>query len=58
MIVRERLPFNAEPAPSVLASSQITPVDAFYARNHGPFPDIPAGQWRLTVDGRWTSRSP
>jgi sulfite oxidase len=36
----------------VLASSEITAVDAFYARNHGPFPDIPAGQWRLSVDGR------
>ena len=42
MIVRGQLPFNAEPPPSVLASSEITPVDAFYARNHGPFPDIAA----------------
>ena len=49
MIVRAKLPFNAEPPPSVLASSQITPVDAFYARNHGPFPHIAAGQWQLTV---------
>ena len=51
MIVRSRLPYNAEPPPSVLASSEITAVDAFYARNHGPFPDIPTGEWQLTVDG-------
>ncbi|MGW4771793.1 sulfite oxidase [Nocardia sp. NPDC004278] len=52
MIVRGRLPFNAEPPPSVLAGSEITAVDAFYARNHGPFPDIRTEQWRLGVDGR------
>jgi sulfite oxidase len=51
MIVRGQLPYNAEPPPSVLASSEITAVDAFYARNHGPFPDLPAEQWQLTVDG-------
>jgi sulfite oxidase len=51
MIVRGQLPFNAEPPPSVLASSEITAVDAFYARNHGPFPDIAPHQWQLTVDG-------
>ena len=51
MIVRGQLPYNAEPPPSVLARSEITAVDAFYARNHGPFPDIPAEQWTLTVDG-------
>jgi len=51
MIVRGQLPFNAEPPASVLASSEITAVDAFYARNHGPFPDIASHQWRLTVDG-------
>ncbi|MFG1929392.1 sulfite oxidase [Mycobacterium sp. NPDC048908] len=51
MIVRSQLPYNAEPPPSALASSEITPVDAFYARNHGPFPDIAVDQWQLTVDG-------
>jgi hypothetical protein len=51
MIVRNRLPYNAEPPSSVLASSEITPVDAFYVRNHGPFPDIAVEQWQLTVDG-------
>ena len=51
MIVRDRLPYNAEPPPAVLASSEITPLDAFYARNHGPFPDIAVEQWQLTVGG-------
>jgi sulfite oxidase len=51
MIVRDRLPFNAEPPASVLANAEITAVDAFYSRNHGPFPDIAHDQWRLTVGG-------
>ena len=52
MIVRGHLPYNAEPPPPVLASSEITPIDAFYARNHGPFPDIAPRRWRLAIDGR------
>lgn len=51
MIVRGHLPFNAEPPAAVLASGDITPVDAFYARNHGPIPEITPQHWRLTVDG-------
>src|SRR5689334_20590643 len=51
MIVRARLPYNAESPPAVLADGDITPINAFYARNHGPFPDIPAEDWQLTVDG-------
>ncbi|HYZ67813.1 MAG TPA: sulfite oxidase, partial [Mycobacterium sp.] len=51
MIVREQSPFNAEPPASVLADDEITPVDAFYARNHGPFPEIAPRQWRVTVAG-------
>jgi sulfite oxidase len=51
MIVRGRLPYNAEPPPAVLAGSDITPIDAFYGRNHGPFPDIAPQRWRLAVGG-------
>jgi sulfite oxidase len=51
IIVRTQLPFNAEPPASVLAGGEITAVDAFYSRNHGPFPDITPAQWHLTVDG-------
>ncbi len=52
MIVRKQRPYNAEPPAAVLAESDITPIDAFYARNHGLFPDIAAEQWHLTVEGR------
>lgn len=52
MIVRGRLPYNAEPPARVLASNGLTPVDAFYSRNHGVIPDIAAQQWRLSIDGR------
>ena len=51
MIVRGELPFNAEPPGTVLAEGEITAVEAFYARNHGPFPDITPHHWHLTVDG-------
>jgi sulfite oxidase len=51
MIVRGELPFNAEPPGAVLAEGEITALEAFYARNHGPFPDITPHQWHLTVDG-------
>lgn len=51
MIVRDQSPFNAEPPAAVLAEGGITALDAFYARNHGAFPDIPVKEWRLTVDG-------
>ena len=52
MIVRAYLPYNAKPPPAVLANGDITPIDAFYARNHGPIPNIAPQRWRLTVDGR------
>src|SRR6476661_6652734 len=51
MIVRDQSPFNAEPPAAVLAEGGITALDAFYARNHGAFPDIPVEEWRLTVAG-------
>jgi len=50
-IVSDQLPFNAEPPASALAPREITTLDAFYCRNHGPFPDIAPPQWSLTVDG-------
>lgn len=51
MIVHADFPYNAEPPPAVLAAGGLTPVDAFYARNHGPIPDIAPQRWGLTVDG-------
>ncbi len=52
MIVRAHFPYNAEPPPGVLAGGGITPIDAFYARNHGRFPNTAPQYWRLAVNGR------
>jgi len=51
MIVHETDPYNAEPACDALAGRMLTPLDSFYARNHGPVPLIDPQEWRLTVDG-------
>lgn len=51
VIVHDRRPFNAESAPGALARDDITGLDAFYCRNHGPIPDIATDDWRLSVDG-------
>ncbi|OBF45778.1 sulfite oxidase [Mycobacterium sp. 852002-50816_SCH5313054-b] len=51
MIVRAHFPYNAEPPPAALADGGITPIDAFYARNHGCFPDTAPRDWRLAVKG-------
>jgi sulfite oxidase len=51
MIVHGKEPFNAEPPPAALAGQALTPVDAFYSRNHGPIPDLDPATWRLRVDG-------
>lgn len=51
MIVHEDAPYNAEPSRSALAEAALTPVEAFYARNHGPIPDIDPQAWQLRVDG-------
>jgi DMSO/TMAO reductase YedYZ molybdopterin-dependent catalytic subunit len=51
MIVHEADPYNAEPPPGALADRMLTPVDSFYARNHGPIPLIDPAAWRLRVGG-------
>ncbi|RLV51270.1 sulfite oxidase [Nocardioides mangrovicus] len=51
MLVHEDEPFNAEPTPKVLGRSTLTPINAFYSRNHGPIPTIDHDKWRLVVDG-------
>lgn len=51
MIVHETDPYNAEPAPHALAGRHLTPVDAFYTRNHGPIPDLDPTTWRLRIGG-------
>ena len=49
--VHEESPFNAEPARSALCGRDVTPVDTFYSRNHGPIPDIAKDDWQLRIDG-------
>ena len=50
-VVHDESPFNAEPTRSALGRSALTAIDTFYARNHGPIPDIAARDWRLKVTG-------
>lgn len=51
MIVHETEPYNAEPARGALAGRMLTPLNSFYARNHGPIPQIDPAAWRLRIDG-------
>jgi sulfite oxidase len=51
MIIHDEEPFNAEPPPGALAGRPVTPIDAFYSRNHGPSPDLDPASWRLRIDG-------
>ncbi len=51
MVVHEDDPYNAEPPRGGLADRMLTPIDAFYSRNHGPIPQLDAADWRLRVDG-------
>jgi hypothetical protein len=51
MIVHEADSYNAKPPPAALDDLPLTPMDAFYARNHGPIPHIDAETWRLKIGG-------
>ncbi len=50
-IVHQQDPYNAEPTRATLAVGDITPIDTFYSRNHGPIPDVAPEQWHLEVGG-------
>ena len=51
MLVHKRQPLNAETPPRALAAAELTPLDAFYVRNHGPVPHLDRSAWRLRVSG-------
>jgi sulfite oxidase len=51
MIVHDAEPYNAEPPPGALAGRVLTPVDTFYARGHGPVPQIGPDAWCLELGG-------
>ncbi|XP_066992012.1 sulfite oxidase, mitochondrial isoform X2 [Anabrus simplex] len=44
-------PFNAEPPPSLLVDSFITPSDLFYVRNHLPVPVVDVKDYELEITG-------
>ena len=50
-IVHEDEPFNAEPDLEALAADELTPLDSFYSRNHGPIPDEGDAPARVRVTG-------
>ncbi len=50
LIVHSEQPRNAETVPGVLAREDLTRVDAFFVRSHGPVADADR-VWRLTLDG-------
>jgi sulfite oxidase len=50
-IVHEEDPYNAEPTPSALDRRPVTPLDAFYGRNHGPIQQIDPDAWHLELGG-------
>ncbi len=51
LIVLSKTPYNAEPALDSLVAEQITPLELFYVRNHGPIPDSKASNGTLTIEG-------
>lgn len=51
MIVHDAEPYNAETPRAALAACSLTPIEAFYGRNHGPIPALDPETWRLRVTG-------
>jgi sulfite oxidase len=52
LTVHSAQPYNAEPPRTALADRDLTPLDAFYHRNHAPeMPSPDPGTWTLRVDG-------
>ncbi|KAJ1927662.1 hypothetical protein IWQ60_002718 [Tieghemiomyces parasiticus] len=49
-LVRNELPFNAEPELPALIQHMVTPTERFFKRNHGPIPNISADEYSLTVE--------
>jgi sulfite oxidase len=51
LVVRSPDPFNAEPALADLIAADVTPVERFYVRSHGPVPTVAAADFKLRVEG-------
>ncbi len=50
--VRRQEPFNAGPEPEALVEGFLTANPQFFARNHGPVPEIDEDTFRLHIGGR------
>ncbi|KAF9438802.1 hypothetical protein BGZ76_004401 [Entomortierella beljakovae] len=49
-LVHCKKPFNAEPSlPALVTAGQVTPIDIFFKRNHGPVPDISLDEHRMYI---------
>ncbi|XP_071448765.1 sulfite oxidase [Hetaerina americana] len=44
-------PYNAEPPPSLLVDSFLSPSDLFYVRNHLPVPEVDPASYELEITG-------
>jgi sulfite oxidase len=51
LIVRGKVPMNAEPELKDLVKSWETPVKHFYVRSHAPVPKVDLSTFRLSVEG-------
>uniref|UniRef100_A0A8D8G340 sulfite oxidase n=1 Tax=Culex pipiens TaxID=7175 RepID=A0A8D8G340_CULPI len=50
-------PFNAEPPPSMLVDSFLTPNELFYVRNHLPVPEVDIKEYELDVEVELNGKS-
>jgi sulfite oxidase len=51
MVVHREQPYNAETSVRALRNGDVTALDAFYVRNHGPVPELDRERWRVRVGG-------
>ncbi len=51
LLVRSESPLNAEPPLGELVAAEVTPVERFYVRNHGPIPKVDWGPFRVRIEG-------
>jgi sulfite oxidase len=50
-IVQSEQPFNGSAPLSYLCQQFMTPIELFFARNHGTIPEVDAAAYRLQIDG-------
>lgn len=50
-VVRESSPYNGGPPLDILAAARLTPIEAFFVRNHAAVPEVDPATFRLRVEG-------